>query len=183
MRLYDDILNQLCDDVKDVPISVIDSQQFLYDVIKGLQNARVRRDEESTNSFIQQLVIKFFIACDRSQIESKFLDSSRLVTQVHFLKKFSDESYDAKQSWEVMTRILAHKLVSLQPNFDKLVQPNWFAGRVLYSLQVKNSAAVLLDPQLLDARFAEAIKHLIFNNLINAQEYDKALVISMRGIT
>ena len=103
--------------------------------------------------------------------------------RIHFHKNCLDESYDAKQSWEVMTRILAHKLVSLQPNFDKLVQPNWFAGRVLYSLQVKNSAAVLLDPQLLDARFAEAIKHLIFNNLINAQEYDKALVISMRGIT
>ena len=165
---------------------MIDSQQFLYDVIKGLQNARVRRDEESTNSFIQQLVIKFFIAYDRSQIESKYRDSflePRLESQVQFVKIFSDESYDAKQSWEVMTRILAHKLVSLQPNFDKLVQPNWFAGRVLYSLQVKNSAAVLLDPQLLDARFAEAIKHLIFNNLINAQEYDKALVISMRGIT
>ena len=71
VRLYDDILNQLCEDVKDVPISVIDSKQFLYDVINGLQNARVRRDEDSTNSFIQQLVIKFFIAYDRSQIESK----------------------------------------------------------------------------------------------------------------
>ena len=105
---------------------MIDSQQFLYDVIKGLQNARVRRDEESTNSFIQQLVIKFFIAYDRSQIESKYLDSfldPRLESQVQFVKIFSDESYDAKQSWEVMTRILAHKLVSLQPNFDKLVQP------------------------------------------------------------
>ena len=70
--MYDDILNQLCEDVKDVPISVIDSKQFLYDVINGLQNARVRRDEDSTNSFIQQLVIKFFIAYDRSQIESKY---------------------------------------------------------------------------------------------------------------
>ena len=72
VRLYDDILNQLCDDIKDVPLSVINSQEFLYDVIKGLQTARIRRDEESTNSFIQQLVIKFFIAYDRSQIESKY---------------------------------------------------------------------------------------------------------------
>ena len=72
---------------------MIDSQQFLYDVIKGLQNARVRRDEESTNSFIQQLVIKFFIAYDRSQIESKYLDSfsdsRHSESQVQFVKKHS----------------------------------------------------------------------------------------------
>jgi len=86
-------------------------------------------------------------------------------------------------AWEYMTRILARRLVVLQPMFDKMVQPNWFAGRVLLSLQYKNSTTLLLDPQLIDPRFAEAIKLLIFNNLINAQEYDKALVISMRGIT
>ena len=144
-------------------MAAIDPGEFLSPVFQAIRSAMISRDEENTNEFIQRLVIRFFIAYDRSQQET--------------------ENGELKIAWEYMTRILARRLVVLQPMFDKMVQPNWFAGRVLLSLQYKNSTALLLDPQLIDPRFAEAIKLLIFNNLINAQEYDRALVISMRGIS
>ena len=144
-------------------MQIENTRDIVTPVIEAARQAILSRDEESTTDFIQRLVIRFFFAYNRSQHE---------------------ESPDARYAWEFMTRILARRLALLQPELDdKLIgQKDWFAGKVLLSLHWKNSTALLLNPQLLEARFAEAIKLLIFNKLIMPQDYDKALMTSMRHI-
>ena len=89
------------------------------------------------------------------------------------------------RKWDIFRKLLQHiSNFYVQPELDdKLIgQKDWFAGKVLLSLHWKNSTTLLLNPQLLEARFAEAIKLLIFNKLIMPQDYDKALMTSMRHI-
>ena len=84
-------------------MGTINSADFLAPVFEAIRNAMVTRDEDNTNDFIQRLVIRFFIAYDRSQNET--------------------ENADLKIAWEFMTRILARRLVLLQPR----VRKNYFS--------------------------------------------------------
>ena len=163
VQIYSKFLQEFIEDVKDAPMQIENTRDIVTPVIDAARHAMISRDEDSTTDFIQRLVIRFFFAYNRSQ---------------------NEELPDARYAWEFMTRILARRLALLQPEMDdKLIgQKDWFAGKVLISLHWKNSTALLLNPQLLEARFAEAIKLLIFNKLIMPQDYDKALMTSMRHI-
>jgi CCR4-NOT transcription complex subunit 1 len=132
--------------------------QVLQTLTDGLQTAATTRDLESTTKFIKNLHYCFIVAFRKS----------------HDPHAGSDED----RYWKSFASLFALCLREMQASFDQEVSPNWFANRVLYSMDIQASTSQttgIIDPFYLDPRYTEEMKLLLLNKIVLPDQYDKFL--------